>query len=110
MAKTYLASHRKPWWYLGPVKTPTMVANYMARQAPMFAYNPDGLVLLNIAHGIYPHAPLGEARARALIRQLNEMRGSFRGQGRTYHGGLEKFEPREMESLLVTVEWGDGTA
>jgi adenine-specific DNA-methyltransferase len=109
VAHTYLASHRKPWWYLGPVKTPAIVASYMARQAPAFAHNPDGLLPLNVAHGIYPNAPLTDSQALALVRQLNEARGSFRGRGRTYHGGLEKFEPREMESLLVRLDGADGS-
>lgn len=100
----YLASRRKPWWYLGPVAAPPIVASYMARQAPAFAYNPDGLVLLNVAHGIYPRYPLDEERARELARQLNAARATFRGHGRTYHGGLEKFEPREMEDLPISLE------
>lgn len=58
-------------------------------------------MLLNIAHGIYPHTPFTAQQAIALTQQLNAGRSNFKGQGRTYHGGLEKFEPREMESLLV---------
>jgi hypothetical protein len=75
----------------------------MARQPPAFAYNPDGLVLLNVAHGIYPRYPLTEERVQELARQLNAARATFRGHGRTYHGGLKKFEPREMEELLVNL-------
>lgn len=45
--------------------------------------------------------PMTDEDLAALIAYLNGARASFRGQGRTYHGGLEKFEPREMESLLV---------
>jgi adenine-specific DNA-methyltransferase len=112
VARTYLSAHRKPWWYLGPVKTPAIVATYMARQAPAFACNPDGLVLLNVAHGIYPHSSLSHAQLVDLVDQLNALRESFRGMGRTYHGGLEKFEPREMEGLLLTLnpDGADATA
>lgn len=106
-AHSYLATHRTPWWNLGPARAPAIVASYMARQPPAFAYNPDGLVLLNIAHGIYPHKPFTAQQALALTGQLNEARSRFKGQGRTYHGGLEKFEPREMESLLVAVAAGE---
>ncbi len=104
VAHGYLASRRKPWWYLGPVAAPPIVASYMARQAPAFAYNPDGLVLLNVAHGIHPRQPLDDARVRGLARQLNDARATFRGHGRTYHGGLEKFEPREMENLPINLK------
>ena len=104
VAEGYLASHRKPWWYLGPVAAPAIVASYMARQAPAFAYNPDGLVLLNIAHGLYPHQPLSAAQLMSLVQELNAARHTFSGHGRTYQGGLEKFEPREMEELSVHLD------
>jgi adenine-specific DNA-methyltransferase len=71
----------------------------MARQAPVFALNPDRLSLLNIGHGLYPTIPMEEPELRQLVTRLNDVRESFRGQGRTYQGGLEKFEPREMEAL-----------
>lgn len=93
----YLCAHRRPWWRLG-LAAPPIVASYMARQAPVFALNPDGLVLLNIAHGVWPREGVDAA---VLVERLNSARQSFRGNGRTYHGGLEKFEPREMEALLV---------
>lgn len=104
VAAGYLASRRKPWWYLGPIVVPPIVASYMARQAPAFAYNPDGLALLNVAHGIHPRQPLDTARVQSLVQQLNGARATFRGHGRTYHGGLEKFEPREMENLPINLE------
>jgi hypothetical protein len=76
----------------------------MARQAPAFALNPDGLVLINIAHGLYPEHPLAHEQLSALVQALNDARNSFRGSGRTYHGGMEKFEPRELEALLIPAE------
>jgi adenine-specific DNA-methyltransferase len=94
--RRYLCAHRKPWWRLG-ASAPPLVASYMARQAPAFALNPDGLVLLNIAHGIWPE----EADPKVLVERLNKARATFAGSGRTYHGGLEKFEPREMEALVL---------
>ncbi len=103
IAGRYLPSHRSPWWYLGPAIAPAIVASYMARQAPVFAHNPDGLLLLNIGHGLYPHRPLSPAQLQAFTEHLNAHRGSLQGQGRTYHGGLEKFEPREMEAIRIRV-------
>ena len=97
----YVTSHRRPWWHHGPLRVPPIVASYMARRAPVFALNPDGLALVNIAHGLYPHAELDHDELGALVLHLNGLRESFRGHGRTYYGGLEKFEPGEMEALLI---------
>jgi hypothetical protein len=36
-----------------------------------------------------------------LVKFLNGARATFRGLGRTYHGGREKFEPREMKAIEV---------
>lgn len=99
--KRYLCSHRRPWWRLGAGAAPPIVATYMARQAPGFALNVDGLALVNVVHGLYPRTALTSSEMRALVTFLNEQRPSYRGAGRTYQGGLEKFEPREMEALLV---------
>ncbi|MGE5561607.1 MAG: methyltransferase [Chloroflexota bacterium] len=98
--RRYLCEHRRPWWRLG-ASAPPIVATYMARQSPAFALNPDGLVPLNIAHGLYPKVELTASETRTLVDYLNENRCRMRGGGRTYHGGLEKYEPREMESILV---------
>lgn len=97
----YISSHRRPWWYLGAQDAPPIVASYMARQAPVFALNPDRLALINIAHGLYPKKQMPWDELQALVAYLNGARDGFRGQGRTYQGGLEKFEPREMEALPV---------
>lgn len=98
----YVPAHRKPWWSVNPKPPPPIVASYMARQPPRFALNPDGLVPLNIAHGIYPRAELCAAELVQLVAELNASRDRFAGEGRTYHGGLEKFEPREMERLRLS--------
>jgi len=37
----------------------------------------------------------------SVVRSLNTMAPEFAGRGRRYHGGLEKFEPREMEDLTI---------
>lgn len=109
----YLCRHRRPWWSLGRPKAPPIVMTYMARRPPAFALNPDGLVPLNIAHGIYPIQPLAPAVLRRLVQALNDAASRFYGNGRTYQGGLVKFEPREVEQLLVprsSLETGKSTA
>jgi adenine-specific DNA-methyltransferase len=99
----YITSHRSPWWSLTFPKPP-IVATYMARQAPLFAANPDGLGLLNVAHGLHPRRPIDAATIARVVERLNAQRGSFIGRGRTYHGGLEKFEPGEMEALPFALD------
>ena len=73
----------------------------MARQAPAFAMNPQRLAIINVLHGLYPRVDLGTQQLRTLVTYLNTHRDELRGAGRTYHGGLEKFEPSEMEALEI---------
>lgn len=101
LMERYVPRHRTPWWHVGQIPAPPIVASYMARRAPAFALNPDRLALLNIGHGLWPRWELSEHELGELVSYLNAMSAGFRGGGRTYHGGLEKFEPREMEALIV---------
>jgi adenine-specific DNA-methyltransferase len=96
--RRYVTSRRRPWYAL-TLPRPPIVATYMARQPPAFATNPDRLGVLNIAHGLYPRGRLNDESLDCVVRGLNANRDRFAGRGRTYHGGLEKFEPREMENL-----------
>lgn len=96
----YLCAHRRPWWRLGGSPSPPIIATYMARQAPTFATNPDRCRIVNVLHGIHFREEVDDDTATALVTWLNSHRGSFTG-GRTYHGGLQKFEPRELEAILV---------
>jgi len=103
ICKRYICAHRNPWWSVRARKPP-IVMTYMARQAPRFALNVDRLALLNVGHALYPRVPLSNEQLQALVEALNRARQTFRGCGRTYHGGLEKFEPREVENLPLPPE------
>jgi adenine-specific DNA-methyltransferase len=95
----FIASHRKAWWSVGLREPAPILATYMARRPPAFVRNLCGARHLNIAHGLYPRDPLSPRVLDALARHLStatELR-----DGRTYAGGLTKFEPKEMERLLV---------
>lgn len=96
--KRWIPSHRRSWFSVA-APNPPIVATYMARQAPFFALNPDGLALINVGHGIYPTIDMTDEDLAILVAALNADRQQFVGKGRTYHGGLEKFEPKEMENL-----------
>ena len=95
----YVASHRKAWWSVGLHPPAPIIATYMARRSPAFALNEANARHINIAHGLYPREPMNERMRIALVSFLQ---GNVSQQaGRTYAGGLTKFEPREMERLFV---------
>ena len=97
--KGFIAEHRRAWWSVGLRAPAPILATYMARRPPAFVLNCVAARHINIAHGLYPRQPMAEAALRALAEYLS---GSVRvGDGRTYAGGLTKFEPREMQRLLV---------
>ena len=71
----------------------------MARRPPAFVRNRCHARHLNIAHGLYPREALGAPLLDALIRWLQH---NVRVEaGRTYAGGLTKFEPKEVERVLI---------
>lgn len=95
----YVATNRKAWWSVGLRQPPPILATYMARRPPAFVRNLAGARYINVAHGLYPRDPLPESILMALAGYLS--RTTTQTQGRTYAGGLTKFEPREMERLFV---------
>jgi len=97
--KGYVASHRKAWWSVGLRSPAPIISTYMARRAPAFVLNKANARHINIAHGLYPRDPMTENARTALVRFLQT--NISRHSGRTYAGGLTKFEPREMERLIV---------
>jgi len=98
-AGSYIACHRKPWWRVRLRAPAPILATYMARRPPAFVRNLAGARHVNIAHGLYPREPLPPAALDGLAAYLR--RSVTRAQGRTYAGGLTKFEPGEMERLPV---------
>jgi methylase of polypeptide subunit release factors len=95
----YIASHRKAWWSVGLRAPAPIISTYMARRPPAFVINKADARHINIAHGLYPRGPMSAKAQLSLVRfmQTNISQRS----GRTYAGGLTKFEPREMERLVV---------
>lgn len=95
----YVASHRPAWWSVRLRQPAPVLATYMARRAPAFVRNLADARHLNIAHGLYPREPLSEDQLTGLVDYLST--GISVIDGRTYAGGLTKFEPKEMERLFV---------
>lgn len=99
VADGYVAKNRRAWWSVDLRDPAPILATYMARRPPAFVRNRTGARHINIAHGIYPRKPLPD---RALDRLADALRRAVRlDLGRTYAGGLVKFEPREMERIPV---------
>ena len=97
--RSYVARNRGAWWAVGLKEPAPILATYMARRPPAFVRNMCGARHLNIAHGIYPRDPLSEPSLDALSSWLH---GAVSlSAGRTYAGGLTKFEPRELERIPI---------
>jgi adenine-specific DNA-methyltransferase len=97
--KGYIAENRKAWWSVGLKEPAPILATYMARRPPAFVRNLVQARHINIAHGLYPRDPLPEKALLSLARYLSN--STNMADGRTYAGGLTKFEPREMERIPV---------
>lgn len=97
--ETYVARHRRAWWSVGLKPPAPILCTYMARRPPAFVRNLCGARHINIAHGIYPREPLTSNVLDALATWLRNK--VCVGQGRSYAGGLIKFEPKEVERLPI---------
>lgn len=97
--KGYVAAHRRAWWSVGLKAPAPILATYMARRPPAFVLNGAKARNINIAHGLYPREPMDR---HTLTRLADVLRtGVALSQGRVYAGGLTKFEPKEMERLMI---------
>ena len=97
--KGYVASHRKAWWSVGLRSPAPIISTYMARRPPAFVVNKADARHINIAHGLYPRDAMSEKARKTLVHYMQS--NVSQRSGRTYAGGLTKFEPREMERLIV---------
>lgn len=97
--KNYTAKHRKAWWSVGLKAPAPILCTYMARRPPQFTLNTCDARHINIAHGLYPRENLDVDVLEHLVAWLNVNVNT--GSGRTYAGGLTKFEPKEIERLRI---------
>ncbi len=97
--RSYVARHRRAWWAVALRPPAPILCTYMARRSPAFVRNPCGARHVNIAHGLYPRDPMPDPILDALSAWLQE--NVCVSSGRTYAGGLTKFEPRELERIPI---------
>ena len=97
--KGWVATHRRRWWSVGLRAPAPILCTYMARRAPAFVRNKARAHHLNIAHGLYPVEQLSESALSEVLTYLRRNVGT--SGGRTYAGGLVKYEPREIERLHI---------
>jgi SAM-dependent methyltransferase len=97
--QSYIASARRAWWSVNLRAPAPVLCTYMARRPPAFVRNLCGARHVNIAHGLYPRERLSDADLMALIVFLSKQVRTE--SGRTYAGGLTKFEPKEVERIPI---------
>lgn len=95
----YVARHRNPWWSVKLREPAPILGTYMARRPPAFVRNKAAAHHINVAHGIYPREPMAESTLDALAASLRDAAPA--AVGRTYSGGLVKFEPSEMARIHI---------
>jgi adenine-specific DNA-methyltransferase len=95
----YVAEKRRAWWSVGLRHAAPILTTYMARRPPAFVRNIAEARHINIAHGVYPRDEMSDGMLTALAAYLSNT--VTQAEGRTYAGGLTKFEPKEVERLLV---------
>jgi hypothetical protein len=79
-----------------------MVMSYMGRRPPSFARNACDARIINIAHSLTPIRAINLAAQDRLIAWLNE---NVRVTGgRTYGGGMVKFEPGDAMDIPLPAE------
>jgi adenine-specific DNA-methyltransferase len=95
----YIARNRRAWWSVGLKEPAPILATYMARRPPAFVRNLASARHINIAHGLYPRENFSAEVLDEVVKYLSS--NISVSSGRTYAGGLTKFEPREMERLTI---------
>lgn len=95
----YIARNRNPWWAVGLRAPAPILATYMARRPPTFVRNLSAARNVNVVHGIYPREAMSATALDALATALRSAAPA--AEGRTYAGGLVKFEPSEMSRIPV---------
>ena len=104
-SNSYIARHRKPWWCVRLKPPPPIIMSYMGRRPPVFARNACEARILNIAHAVVPLRLMSIRSQDKLVDWLNE--NVCTTLGRTYGGGLVKFEPGDAMRIPIPDDFVD---
>jgi methylase of polypeptide subunit release factors len=96
---SHTAKSRQAWWSIPFHDSPPIIVTYMARRKPVFVRNAVGARLLNISHGVRPRTPMSTEEIDGYLDQMNA--AAQGADGRTYAGGLMKFEPSDIADMLL---------
>ena len=112
--KGYICRTRKVWYFQEKRKSPLFLATYMGRnktgkKCPIrFLLNRSQAIAANVFICLYPKPGLQDLLKQAkereveLLDALNSIpRNSIENAGRSYGGGLQKVEPRELCSVRL---------
>lgn len=98
----YLPSHRDPWYSPENQRPACIWAMVFSRNRTRFIWNKAGVNHLTTFHGIYPNS-LGQRLLKPLLLFLwsDFCQDALEEQQRQYGNGLKKYEPRDIERMLV---------
>lgn len=102
----YKCRNRKPWWRVPIVRMPDMLLTYMDHERPRMVTNEAKVLHLNSLYGVNLRHGLKELGRDVLpIATLNSVTLLAAEMiGRSYGGGLLKFEPTEADGWPVPSE------
>ncbi len=100
--KRFLTSKRSPWYSMEKREMAPVLATVFSRERMRFILNDADVLNLASFHGIYP-AFRDRKQVKAFLAYLNShfCSNQMTLQKRTYGGGLDKFEPRDLMEILV---------
>ena len=101
--EAYVARNRAAWWSVGLRPPAPILCTYMARRPPAFVRNVARAYNINISHGLYPRETMTDDFLTETVRYLR--RTVEIAEGRTYAGGLVKFEPSEVARLRIPLSF-----
>lgn len=111
----YTCKQRQPWYSVRVSPAPDFFFTYFSRGRPRFVYNQSETCILTNLLGIrlkgtllHPDkqsmTALAEALTKCLTEWIERSRVSDQSVGKTYAGGLLKFEPRQLADMPITDE------
>ena len=98
----YLLTSRSPWYRMERRSPAPIWSAVFNRERLRFIYNKARVHNLTTFHGVFPHG-LTEEQTVGLVALLNSpmVQSLAAEQVRVYGGGLRKFEPKDLLSILV---------